>query len=85
MTTPSTNGKGTPATATRQRVSTPSDGKNRIGMAALMAEAQVVKEAARNTFNLASRLLVGLKRQRQQSKLVANTLASLKQLQTIDG
>lgn len=85
MTTPLTNGNVTPAAASRQRVSTPPEGKNRIGMVALMAEAQAVKESARSTFNLASRLLAGLKRHRQQSKLVANTLASLKQLQTIDG
>jgi hypothetical protein len=85
MATPSMTGHDKPATAThRTNVAGPTE-RTGTGMGGLIAEAQAVREAARDTFTRAGRLLMGIKRHRQQSRLVATTLASLKQLQTIDG
>jgi hypothetical protein len=86
MSTPSTNGVAPASTPTRRRTTnTAPAAKNRIGLAALIADAQALRDSARDTFGRAGRLLVALKRHRQQSRLVASTLKSLKQLHTIDG
>ena len=53
-------------------------------LAALIAEAQSLKEYLHEGYARASRLAVALKRHRQQSRLVASTLASLRQLQQIE-
>ena len=82
MSTPSTN-RHVPTTETRPASST-TPASNRIGLAALIMDAQSLKESARITFNQASRLLVALVRHRKQSKLMVSTLKSLKELQTID-
>lgn len=60
---------------------TPVAGTN-IG--ALIAEAQALRDYLQDGHARASRLCVSLKRHRKQSKIVASTLASLKQLQQID-
>ena len=75
---------GAPATTPRRRNDPLQSDGNRIGLVALMTDAQSLKESARDTYNRASRLVVAIKRHRKQSKLMASTLASLKQLQTID-
>lgn len=62
--------------------STPSAGN---GLGALIAEAQSLKEYFHEGYTRASHLHSGLKRHRKQSKIVASTLASLKQLQQIEG
>ena len=85
MSTPATNGPEKPTAIPRQPTAAAPTEPTRTGLPALIAEAQAVREAARDTFARAGRLLGGLKRHRQQSRLVATTLASLKQLQTIDG
>jgi hypothetical protein len=85
MSTPSMNGHDHPTPVTGRRITTDTPEKTGVGLPALIAEAQAVREAARDTFTRAGRLLMGIKRHRQQSRLVATTLASLKQLQTIDG
>ncbi len=53
-------------------------------MAALMEEAQALKELLHEAHGRASRLLVALKRNRAQSKLVQHTMATLRQLHQID-
>jgi hypothetical protein len=51
----------------------------------IIAEAQTLKECLRESYQQASRPFTALKRQRKQSKLVQNTIASLRHLQHIDG
>jgi pimeloyl-ACP methyl ester carboxylesterase len=48
-------------------------------------QTEIAKFARVVSYDRAGRLCASLKRHRKQSKLVASTLASLKQLQTIDG
>jgi hypothetical protein len=50
----------------------------------VIAEAQAFQESLRETYSRASRLVAALKRQRKQSRLVASTLASLRELQPIE-
>jgi hypothetical protein len=58
---------------------------NGSGFAALIAEAQALREALRQACTRAGHLVTSLKRQRRQSKLAVAALASLRQLQQIDG
>ena len=60
---------------------TPHDGP---GGGGLMAEAQALKEALRDAYGRASRLVLALQRQLKLSKLLATTLTSLRQLQHLD-
>ena len=53
------------------------------GINGLIDEAEALKVAIREDFERASRLAAGLKRHRKQSKVMAATLASLRQLQNI--
>ena len=53
------------------------------GLNGLIDEAEALKVAIREDFERVSRLAAGLKRHRKQSKLMADTLASLRQLQNI--
>jgi hypothetical protein len=85
MSTASMNGDNRPTATTGGPTTAGPAEANRSGLAGLISEAQAVREAARDTFARAGRLLGGIKRHRQQSRLVATTLASLKQLQPIDG
>lgn len=55
------------------------------GLGSLIAEAQSLKEALHDAYSRSRRLLAALKRQKKQQKLMATTLASLKQLQQIEG
>jgi len=59
--------------------------KNGNGLSAPIAEAQSLKEVLHDAYGRAARLVSGLKRQRKQTRLMATTLASLKQLQQIEG
>jgi hypothetical protein len=54
-------------------------------LGALIAEAHAVRDFLHDGYARASRLCVSLKRHRKQSKLVTTTLASLRQLQQIEG
>lgn len=61
---------------------------NGPGLGALIAEAQALKEVLHDACGRTSRLLVALKRHKKQSRLMASTLQSLRQLQQmhpIDG
>jgi hypothetical protein len=53
------------------------------GINGLIDEAEALKVAIREDYERANRLAAGLKRYRKQSKLMATTLASLRQLQNI--
>jgi len=50
----------------------------------VLQEAEALKTSLRTAHTNVSRLISALKRQRRQSKLMHNTLASLRQLQTLD-
>jgi hypothetical protein len=93
MTTPQSNGQSkardnghavpyTPAGTPNGHGSAPANGS---GFAALIAEAQALREALRQACTRAGHLVTALKRQRRQQRLAASALASLKQLQQIDG
>jgi hypothetical protein len=51
------------------------------GLGALVAEAQALKAVLRDAHGRSARLVVALKRQKKQSRLMASTLAGLRQLQ----
>src|SRR5205807_9717614 len=59
--------------------------KTGVSIGALIAEAQALRDAARDLYGRAGRLLTALQRHRRQSRLVASTLQSLRQLQQIGG
>jgi hypothetical protein len=85
MNTPSSNGSVNGHDAAPRQLKAGTAETNRIGMATLIADAEALKDALRLSYDRAGRLCASLKRNRKQSRLVASTLASLKQLQTIDG
>ena len=57
---------------------------NNAGVEALIEQAESVKTSLRETLNHTSELISSLKKHRKQTKLVRSTLASLRQLQSID-
>ena len=59
--------------------------KTGISIGALIEEAQALRDATREVYGRAGRLLTALQRHRRQSRLVASTLQSLRQLQQIGG
>lgn len=82
---PDTNGNGNGHAVPTPTASSPNaDNGNAPGINALIAEAEALKEALRAVYGRSDRLLVALKRHRKQSKLVQTTLASLRQLQSIE-
>jgi hypothetical protein len=56
-----------------------------VGINALIAEAQALKEVLRDGYERASRLLVALKRHGKQTELLRSALTSLRQLQGLGG
>jgi hypothetical protein len=82
------NGNGPPAGSTpgRENELARENGQaGGIGIVALIAEAQALKEVLRDGYERANRLLVALKRHGKQSELLRSTLASLRQLQGLGG
>jgi hypothetical protein len=69
-----------PAPAGRPAEERPTNG---TGLGGLIEEAQALQEALRAAHGRAGRLLAALRRQRKQSRLMASTLASLRQLQQL--
>ena len=61
---------------------TGSDGQ--AGVESLIEQAEAVKTSLRDTLTNTSELIAALKKHRKQTKLVRSTLASLRQLQSID-
>ena len=76
--TPPVNGSSPPA----GEASEPSDQSTSFG--AVLREAEAVKTSLRDAHGQVGRLITALKRHRRQSKLVQSTLASLKQLQSLE-
>ena len=88
MTKPQNNGNGSSSGLTPGRASEPTREEaapNGIGIGALIAEAQALKDVLRDGYERASRLLAALKRHGKQSELLRSTLASLRQLQGLGG
>lgn len=56
---------------------------NGTGLGGLIAETQALKEVLHDSYRRSARLVAALKRQRKQSKLMASTLHSLRQLQQL--
>jgi hypothetical protein len=82
------NGNGSPTGPAASRASLPAREEtppNGIGVGALIAEAQALKEVLRDGYERANRLLAALKRHGKQSELLRSTLASLRQLQGLSG
>ena len=57
---------------------------DRAGVEALIEQAEAVKTSLRETLTNTSELISALKKHRKQSRLMKSTLASLRQLQTLD-
>ena len=57
---------------------------NQAGVESLIEQAEAVKASLRETVASTSELIASLKKHRKQTKLVRSTLASLRQLQSID-
>jgi hypothetical protein len=66
----------------RNGTDTGSDGQ--AGVESLIEQAEAVKTSLRETLTNTSELIASLKKHRKQSRLVRSTLASLRQLQSID-
>ena len=54
------------------------------GTEVLIEQAETLKASLRDSVTKVNELVAGLKRHRKHTKLVASTLASLKQLQSLD-
>lgn len=81
-----TNGIGNGQSAPQRKATTEAAEQNGHSTTSpVIVEAQALKDVLRDCYNQASRFVAALKRQRKQSKLVQNTIASLRQLQQIDG
>lgn len=78
----SNNGNGHEVREQKSASSSAENGKVSVG--SLFAEAQTLRDLLRDAYGRANGLMRAIKRHRQQSKLVATTLASLRQLQKID-
>jgi hypothetical protein len=63
----------------------PPEPQGGLGIDALIDESLQLREGLHDAFARASRLVAALKRHRQQTKLVQGALASLRQLQRLDG
>jgi hypothetical protein len=61
-----------------------SQASNGPGLSALIAEAQSLKEALHDAHGRTARLVAALKRHKKQSRLMASTLNSLRQLQNLN-
>lgn len=62
----------------------PPEPEARPGLAALVAEAEALREVLRDAHGRAGRLCAALKQHRRQSHAVRSTLQSLRQLQRLD-
>jgi hypothetical protein len=84
MTTPPANGHG-PAAPRRDGPGAEDPTPNGTSLGALIEEAQALKDVLHDAYGRTARLVAALRRHHKQSKLVQSTLASLRQLQPIDG
>ena len=84
MTRPQTNGNG-PTAGRSSEPAREGTAPNGLGIGALIAEAQALKEVLRDGYERANRLRVALKRHGKQSEMLRSALASLRQLQGLSG
>ena len=86
MTKPHNDGHGNGHPAPRPAPASEGDrAPNGTGLGALIEEAQALKTVLHDAYARTSRLVAALRQHRKQSRLVQSTLASLKQLQQIEG
>ena len=78
MTTTITNSQKSTETANNGRAKT-----DNPGVDVLIDQAEALRSSLRETVAKTAELIAGLKRHRKQSKIVRNTLASLRQLQNL--
>jgi hypothetical protein len=67
-----------------QRQEATGNGTERTGIAAVLAEAEEIKELLRQAYTRTHQLITGVKRYRKQAHVVQTSLKALKQLQQID-
>jgi hypothetical protein len=67
--------------ARNKNAPTDESASNGTGIGPLIEEAQALRDALHEAYERSRRLVSAVKRQRQRSRLMASTLASLKQLQ----
>ena len=73
-----------PAPAINSDTGQAEDAPNQSSFNAILQRAESVKTSLRHAHTQVNELVVALKRHRRQSKLMQTTLASLRQLQTLD-
>ena len=73
-----------PAPAINPDTGQAEDAPNQSSFNAVLQRAESVKTSLRHAHTQVNELVVALKRHRRQSKLMQTTLASLRQLQTLD-
>ena len=79
------SGSPPPVNGSAQAVAEPNEPADQsTSFVTVLREAEAVKTSLREAHSQVSRLISALKRQRRQSKLAQSTLASLKQLQTLE-
>ena len=81
---PSSNANENGREKSKRRATAASHTDESHDVTGLIEQAQALKASLRDALSKTSELIASLKRQRKQSKIVASTLASLRQLQTID-
>lgn len=80
MTTANGDTNGSPTSAAHAN----GDDTQPTGFDALIVEAEAIRDVLRDAYARAARLVTGVRRQKKKSRLVRETLASLRQLQTIE-
>ena len=85
MSTPPDNGHGNGPTAPRRDSAAEDPTPTGMSLGALIEEAQALKDVLHDAYGRTAHLVAALRRHHKQSKLVQNTLASLRQLQHFEG
>jgi hypothetical protein len=83
VTLPNPNGAAGTGAQPKSTAAAPTNG-NSSGINALIEEAEALKAVLRDAYERTGRLLIALRRQKKESQVVRNTLASLRQLQGLE-
>ena len=75
--------KDEPSVEAPQSTLTITNGTERTGIAAVLAEAEAIKELLRQAYTRTHQLVTGVKRYRKQAQMVKSALGSLRQLQEV--
>jgi len=84
VTKPQTNGNG-PTASRSSEPAREETAANGLGIGALIAEAQALKEVLRDGYERANRLFTALKRHSKQTEVLRSALTSLRRLQGLSG